>query len=124
MELLKTTILPTDDKALALKLFKHAVYDTPRVLLVVVGTGAAQDSLVQRADKLAGKPDDPRWVIWARDPSAIKKEVGKFKGQQVSLAQTRAFSLSLTDTVCDVIGTAEPEPDLVRILQAYLKAES
>lgn len=124
MDLRKTMILPSDDAALARQLFKHAVFDTVDVLLVVLGTGASIETLVQRADKLAGRQEDPRRVIWARSPGDIKPVVDGLKGEQIVLGSTRAFSLSLTDTVRDVITTAEPEPDLVRILEAFVKAEA
>jgi hypothetical protein len=124
VELRKTTILPTDDPALARRMFTHAVFDEVEILLVALGTGEEIERLVARADKLAGKPEDLRWVIWARQPSDLAVEIANLKGEKVDLEKARAFSLSLTDTVRDVISTAEPEPDLVRIFEAYAEAEA
>ncbi len=126
MNLLKTTILPTDDADLAQRLFRHWVYEVPRVLFVVLGTGPKAEALTQRADTLAGLPPDPRWVIWARFPEQLVPVVSAFSGKKPTLtgpAVDRAFALSLTDNVRDVLTAAEPEPDLVRVLQAYARAE-
>jgi len=41
-----------------------------------------------------------------------------------AIPAARGFSLSLTDEVRDVIIGSEPVPDLVRVLEAFAKAEA
>ena len=59
MELLKTTILPTDDKDLAMRMFRELIFEKPAVLMVVRGIDADAETFVQRADRLAGEETDP-----------------------------------------------------------------
>lgn len=127
MELIKTTILPTDEKKLALDMFRQAVFEKPRVLLVVRGKGSDAETFVRRADRLAGDANDPRWVVWARRPEQIQEAIGELKGPSDLLSEipaARGFSLSLTDEVRDVVKGTEPVPDLVRVLEAFARAEA
>lgn len=126
MELLKTTILPTDEKKLALDMFRQLVFESPHIILVVCGRGPDAETVVQRADRLAFDENDPRWVIWARKPEQIEEAVGELTGPPDLLGAipaSRGFSLSLTDEVRDVIRDSEPVPDLLRIDKAFTKAE-
>ncbi len=122
----KTTILPTDSKALAQKLLRRLIYDEVHVLFVALGSGGPIETMVERAGKLAGKEGEPRWVAWARKPEMIQDVVAELKGDAKLLKQisgARAFTLALTDEVRDVITADEAEPDLVRIEDAYFSAE-
>jgi len=127
MEIRKTTILPTDSKSLARRIFADLVNEQPYVLFVVLGKDKVAETLVQRASRLAGKEEEPRHVVWARRPEQISEEIAALKGDETlksSLADALAFTLSLSDAIADVIGKNEPEPDLVRIFKAFAKAEA
>jgi hypothetical protein len=126
MEFYKTTILPTDDSSLALRIFNELIFEEPLVLFVVLGKGSNAETLVRRAAKFAGAKEEPRWIVWARNPDDIQKAIEKLNGEQSlvgAIGSARAFSLSLSDTVKDVIRGDEPEPDFVRIFKAFAKAE-
>jgi hypothetical protein len=127
MDLLKTTILPTDDKKLAAEMFAQLVYERPHVLLVVLGRDADAETLVERADRFAGLPEGHRWVVWARKPEQIEEEVRKLKGKKdlvAKLPTARGFALSLGDEVRDVMLLSEPVPDQFRLFQAFARAEA
>ncbi|HCA79253.1 MAG TPA: hypothetical protein DEP53_05910 [Bacteroidetes bacterium] len=128
MELKKTTILPTDDAALANRLFKHLIDEVPTVLFIVFGIGEEAEILVQRADKLAGAENEPRRVVWARRPELVASVLSTLKGETEMVAkivslQVRAFTLSLSDVVKDLLTLDEPLPSLTRVLKAYVRAE-
>jgi hypothetical protein len=125
MVLRKTTILPTDDAALAGKMFTELVNEQPYYIFVALGTGVEAETVVQRADNLTGNPTDPRWVIWARVPQHIKPVVEPLKNSDRivdKLDTARGFSLSLSDEVRDVVEGARV-PSLTRLLLAFAEAE-
>ena len=126
MELLKTTILPTDDKKLALRIFRHLIFEKPHVILVVLGRGKEAEIFVDHAYRLAADANSPRWVVWARKPEQIEEVVNQLQGPQElldTIKTSRGFSLALTDEVRDFIKDTESVPDLVRVLKAFAKAE-
>jgi len=119
----KTTILP-DDAKVAERLFNDLVHNQPYYLFVALGADANAETVAQRADSLAGLPEEPRWVVWARNPQSIAKVVKKLvNADKVDLDSARAFTLSLSDEVRDVIEGDEPVPNLTRILLAFANAE-
>jgi hypothetical protein len=123
----KTLVLPTDDAALAAKMFHEIVHDEPYVLLVVLGDSDVAQQTVTRADKLAGAPDDWRWVVWARVPAHIAAEVQAMRDKGIKPDMQKpdiAFSTSLGDTIVDVIAASEPKPDNVRIFLAFAHGEA
>ena len=127
MELLKTTILPTDEKKLALHIFIQLIFEKHHFILVVCGRGTDAETFVQRADRLTFREMDPRWVVWARKPEQIKEVIDQLKdpqGLRDTLRDSRGFSLSLTDELRDVILGSEPVPSLMRIDKAFTKAET
>lgn len=120
----KTTILP-DDAKVAERLFSDLVHNQPYYLFVALGADANAETVAQRADSLAGLPDEPRWVVWARNPQSIAKVVKKLvNADKVDLDSARAFTLSLSDEVRDVIEGDEPVPNLTRIFEAFSSAET
>lgn len=126
MVLRKTTVLPSDDAALAQRMFKEMVHEQPYYIFVALGTGPEAQTVVQRADNLTGNPTDPRWVIWARNPQQIRSAVAELKNSERivdKLGAARGFSISLSDEVRDVIDAAAPVPTLARILRAFVEAE-
>ena len=127
MSLFKTTILPTDSKKDAINMLSELIFDEPLVLFIVLGKSEAANRLVHRADKLTGAMNEPRWVVWARRPEQIEEVVALLQnnGQLVNNFQAAlAFSLSFSDTVRDLIMQSDPEPDMVRILESFIKAET
>ncbi|MFQ5627237.1 MAG: hypothetical protein ACE5I1_00635 [bacterium] len=126
MNLLKTTTLSPDaDPASNEQAFNNALAET-KVLLIVLGQGAATESLVQMADNIAGEPTDPRWVVWAQRPGDIAAAVAGLEcsaDPSPVLDSDRGFSISLTNAIRDVIRASELEPDPVRVFEAYRKAE-
>ena len=126
MDFRKTTILPSDEKDLARRMFNELVNEQPHVLMVVLGKGPDTETFVQRAAKLSGAEGEPRWVVWARKPDQISDLIQALQGSDKlgqDLSLVRGFSSSLTDSVRDVIPTSEPVPNLTRILLAYIRAE-
>ncbi len=126
MELRKTTILPSDEKGLAQRMFRHLIHEQAHVLLVVLGKGHEAETLVQRADKLSGLVGEPRWVCWARKPDHIKAVVEELRDDDEKLGElegVRGFALALTDSVRDVFPREDRVPSLVRILLAFMRAE-
>ncbi|MFN0316632.1 MAG: hypothetical protein ACKVQA_16535 [Burkholderiales bacterium] len=123
----KTTILPTEDAALAEKLFNDLVHEQPYCIYVALGAGPEREKVAQRADNLTGSQTDPRWVIWAMKPSLIAQAVSKLSNGQLltgKLDTAWGFSLSFGDEVRDVVDGTEPLPSLTRILLSFAKAEA
>lgn len=126
MMLRKTTIIPTDDQALALRLMNQLIFEEAHVLMVVLGSDAVAEKTVERADKLSGAPGEPRWVAWVRNPELVKGLLDQLKvggSRRAAMKNAIACSLSLTDTVCDIVPRL-PEPDLFRLMMAFKKAEA
>ena len=128
MELLKTTILPTDDKQLAIRMFRQLIFEKPHILMVVLGKGESAETFVQRADRLTFEENDPRWVVWARKPEQIedlvKDELQDPENLIKEIQDIQGFCLSLTDQIRDAIYKSDPTPSLMRIDKAFTKAEA
>ena len=77
MDLWKTTILPTDDSALAQRMLRDLIYEEPHVLMVVLGTGDEANTFAERASRNAGAQTEPWWVVWARRPDGIKARMAQ-----------------------------------------------
>ena len=120
----KTLILPTDEKALARRLFQQYVHDEPFTLIVVVGKGDTAETTVRRAAKLAGTETEPRWVVWARKPEQIAEDIAalgdsdKVMQADAVAADVLAFAVSLRNRVTDVV-KADEEPDFFRLTEAW-----
>jgi hypothetical protein len=128
MEFPKTKELPSNDPNTASKLFQQMLAE-PFILLVVLGDDRSAEDLVSKAASLTGLANEPRWVIWARRPSALSADIEQLKEatpglkNQIASGSVAAFTTSLKDEVCDVILTSETA-DNVRIELAYLNAEA
>lgn len=121
----KTTILPTDDPALAEKMLRHLIHEEPHVLLIVLGNSAEAEVFAQRADKMSGAPEEPRWVAWARDPSAVQTVIDELvvsKSLEGKMKNALGLVLSMTDVVREVFPGPD-SPDLFAIYKAFKKAE-
>ena len=129
MDFRKTTVLPTDS-AQARTAFHTCIYDRPQANFVVLGAGPEAEALVAKAGSFAGEEADLRWVIWARDLSAIAAEVetfteepsdGSFKKQVLS-GGTKGFTVNIQDKICAVIGLSVPL-DNVTVVRAFMAAD-
>ncbi|MCR9243831.1 MAG: hypothetical protein NXI31_02285 [bacterium] len=118
----KTLILPTDEKKLARKLFVEFVRDEPYALLVVFGKGEETEALVRRASKLAGKKNDPRYVIWARKRDHIAEDIAALKGGDQVGDTALGIAISMADKVCDVIKETD-DTDFSRLFDAFASTE-
>lgn len=133
MKLDRTIIIPTDDKSLAKRLFKSAVYDEDVLVAVVIGDGPQKEQIVKWADKRAQVVVQGfgRKVIWIRDVSILEDEIRKLTlesedakekmGTAVDLNKIALFSISLANTVMDVIKDDE-EMNILRIDMAFVFA--
>ncbi len=120
MELLKTTTPAENDSVQAF----HDQVAKDRVLFVVLGSGPEAESLVESADLLAGRPDDPRWVFWAKSPAVLQAAIAGLPLAEGIAAPDlttpdRAFVVSFSNIICDVIRAGDPAPDPTRVFQAY-----
>lgn len=128
MTLDRTIIIPGDNVALARKLFNSVVYKEDVLVVVVLGDGAKALQAVQSADKRAKVvvAGFERKVVWIRSRDTLKKEIAALKAGAADLSKEEmgkvlAFSISLNNTVMDVVHTNE-EPNFLRMEQAFLKA--
>lgn len=133
MNLDRTIIIPTDDKSLALRLFNSAVYDEDVLVAVVLGNGEQKEQIVKWADKRARVvvQDFGRKVIWIRDVSILEDEIRKLPlesedakekmGAAIDLNTIALFSVSLANTVMDVIKNDE-DINILRIDMAFIYA--
>lgn len=125
MELKKTIVLP-DTNPKALDLMRKLIFDEPYVLFVVLGDSPTVDLLLDKANKFSGLTDEPRWVVWARNPKLISSIYPDLKGELALLQGLRdalGFTLSIQDQVADVILSSDTI-DNVRVNLAYLNAEA
>ena len=126
MELRKTTKLPTGDQAESEGAFRKKLKQD-QVLFVVLGDSEEAGKLAQLADDYAGEKHEPRWVVWASRPHAIAAVVKDLPCSGVSppslTTPDKGFTVSMSNTVMDVIRANEPEPDDARVVRAFAKAE-
>lgn len=123
----KTILLPTDDLLLADTIMDSYLHEQRKVLLVVLGDDMAARRLVESADRWAGIMTDPRWVIWVRNRSHIATLANDLKDPQHLVSNwdnVLAFSVSLSDNICDVIGYTTAYIKPLTIQKAYLRAEA
>lgn len=126
MALMKTTILPTDDDALACSMAAEWVDQRPHVLWFSLGAGAEAETTAARGDWMAGTPDDARWCLWSRKPEQLRPIVARLKLGRWTIEQilaARAFTLSRDDEVRDVLLSTEPVPNFGRAELAFENAE-
>lgn len=133
MNLNRTIIIPTDDRSLAQRLFNSAVYDEDVLVVVVLGEGPQKEQIVKWADKRAQVVIQSfgRKVIWIRDLTILEDEIRKLPlesedakdkmGANVDLNTIALFSISLANTVMDVVKDDE-EINILRIDMAFIFA--
>jgi hypothetical protein len=128
MELNKTIIIPTDSKQLARELFNSVVYEEDTLVLVVLGEDEKATKAVKGADRMAQIVIQgyKRKVIWIRDRAVLADEIKALKPGDADISQTDlknvvGFSVSLAETVMDIIGT-DADINILRMEMAFLNA--
>jgi hypothetical protein len=123
--LVKTIELPPGDAATARRRFAEAVHNEPFVLLVVLGDDVDASELVERADKVAGAPEDLRYVVWMRNPLNHREQITDLQSSaMLDGKDVLAFCTSFDDLVCDVIERSESPVKFRRIIRAFIRGES
>ena len=120
MALLKTTVPSESD---AVQAFNNLVAQD-LVVFVVLGNGPEAQSLVEIADHVAGLPEDPWQAFWAKNPAVLQATVASLPvaaGVAAPDLSTpdRAFVVSFSNIISDVIRAGDTAPDPLRVLQAY-----
>jgi len=127
MHLEKTLILPTDDAQLAAALLRDYLATIKKILFVAIGDDKRTRDTVLKADKLAGKIEDPRWVVWVRSRKCAKAALQELKLLDAALltnwAKVLAVSVNFKNTVCDVVSN-ETDPNFTRIFEAFARSEA
>jgi hypothetical protein len=130
LNLLHTTIVPTDDAAVAKQVLTSTIFGGNHVLLVVCGTDELSQFLVQTADVLAGAAPWRR-VVWLRQPAQVAEVLQNLTEcsglPSIQDPNAVAFSVSLMDKVSDVILRTDPNlappRGRARVYAAFLKAQ-
>jgi len=127
MALHKTTTLPEDDRAEARQLYQEEL-EKELAQFVVLGNTDESKRIVNDADRLAGAPQDPRHVVWAKKPEFISDMV---ESQAISTSlqpvdtqiPDKAFTVGPSGAIRFVIRHDDPEPNNLKIFEAYIYAE-
>ncbi len=121
----KTTELSGVDRNADRATFHNLIFNELLVLFVVLGDDADSADLVARADKVAGGPDDLRWVVWMRNPANHADQLKALKSSDLLAGgDVVAFTTNFDDVVSDVIRMSERPVMFVRIMKAFAKAEA
>ena len=127
MDLKITTIIPTDDSALANRLMKSLIDDQAVVLGIVVGTDDWSNNAIQKVDKVAYSRREIRRSVWIRNIEPVRPLIQSLFSNSPGFAMpgTPPFmiTVSMADKVFDLILSSEPVFDYVRIDKAFLLAE-
>ncbi|NBC25437.1 MAG: hypothetical protein GVY08_01115 [Bacteroidetes bacterium] len=123
----KTTILPEDDRTEARHLYQLEL-EKELAQFVVLGNSDESERIVNDADRLAGDPEDPRRVVWAKNPEFI---VDIIESQSISAnlepvdteTPDKAYTVGPSSTIRFVIRHDDPEPNNLKIFEAYIYAE-
>lgn len=125
MSLLNTLILPTDKPELARTMLEKLIHEQPHIVMVALGTSPDIESLVEMADKVVGSQRMFLALAWARMPDQIAPVIQTLGADPPALAQqiagARAFTLSRSDVIKDVIRADEPAPDMTRVWESFAK---
>ena len=127
MALQKTIILSTSDPAKAKKQYEKELGEN--VLFVALGNTPDIEQMIKQADVIAGDDVDLRKVIWAKKPDLIAGKISQHDRSSdlraVNLnAPDKAYTLSFSSVIRDIIGYDEDDPDNLRIFKSYVKAEA
>lgn len=126
MQYEKIVFLPTGNKDRANEILKDLVFHYPALLFIVFGDDSDADEILSIASDLAEKPGYNNFHIVSIDkPSVIKgvlNDLNDTDNQLGTLSKVRAFSLSITDKIMDVIKTDEDNVGLLRIWKSFKAA--
>ncbi|HSN50424.1 MAG TPA: hypothetical protein VLR52_04265 [Bacteroidales bacterium] len=122
-----TVILPVDNDKQAYASLYDLIYNRDVVLFAVVGTDIWSEELVQPADRLAGKRQPIRRVVWIRNIEGVRNLIEKLfresgVGSEVPF-HSFAFSLSRDHKVCDFLYPTEGHISISRIDESFVAAE-
>jgi hypothetical protein len=131
MQLNRTIIISSEDNSIAKELFKNLVQEEDVILMVILGNDEKAKKAVKYADARARVEIQgfQRKVAWVLNKTFFKEElypeVSLDKGESdfsiEKIDEIVAFSVSLSDTIKDVIKTNE-KIDFSRIELAFLEA--
>jgi len=105
-----------------------ALLNEPVILFVVAGTDTWSHDIVAKADRVATKLAAIRRVVWIRGTAVCEDIIRELLvqslfGDNIMEDPSYAFTLSFNDKVCWTRSSADPEPDFLEIMEAYLLAE-
>jgi hypothetical protein len=127
MDLKITTIIPTDDSALANRLMKSLIEKNDIVLGIVAGNDDWSKQLIQNVDVVAMNRKEVRHAVWIQNPSLVYDLIEPLfstgKGFNFPAGHSCFFTVSLSHNVCDLVNIGEPNPDISRIDDAFISAE-
>lgn len=123
----KTTILSEDDREQAREEYGKEL-DKEIALFVVLDDGDAPKRIAANANRIAGSENDPRHVVWAKNPEYIS---GLINDQTLSAGldpvdtdlPDRAYTVGPSGTIRFVIRHNDPEPNNIKIFEAFIYAE-
>ena len=128
MTLDRTIIIPSDDSQLAQKLFRALVYDEDVLVVVVLGDDDTSAQAVKCADRRAKVVIGgfERKVAWIRDRAILADEIkqlqaGTVDSSKEDLTKVVAFSISLKNTVMDVVRMGD-DINFLQMEMAFLEA--
>ena len=128
MQLDHTIIFPSNDIALAKKIFSHLIFDEDVIVAIVLGNDELSQKVVQIVDKRA-KPvvnGFARKVGWVIDRNILQKEIKKLKAgtadiSKEDLNKVMVFFVTLDNKVCKIL-RKEDEIDFLSVDMGFLAA--
>lgn len=128
MTLERTTIIPTEDQQQAQELFKNAIDEEDKLVMVVIGDDETAEKVVKEADRVADVviAGFGRKVVWIKNKMFLEEKIKALKAGAVDISNEDlsgivAFSLSLDKTVMYIIRTTDDDIEF-RVERAFLAA--
>jgi len=121
----KLTILPCHDPEEAKSIFETLIYEEAYLLLVVLGKDSSAKRILELGTKAAGNKQDPSMVVWISEPEVVADTLSNLQDPKRflnNLSSIRAFALSITDKVVDVIKVQEKPLNILRVWKSFMLA--
>ncbi len=102
----------------AISIFEDLIHNQVYVLFVVLWDDDISDKLLDLGSKAAGGLSDPGMVVWITNPETIQSVIDQLNdktGSINNLNSVRAFMLSISDNIVDVIMEDERRIDMLRV---------